>query len=83
MITQETSAIAKLKVDKKVHHKIIVDTLNKVNHSISALGISQRCSLSYHAVNRRLKELRDLEKIKITGKIKDSDGATRAAYTIV
>lgn len=81
-LTKITSAIANEKVDKKKHHSIILNTLELCQYPLTAYGISKRCSLTYHQVNRRLKELRDSEQVEITGKLMDLDGSIRAGYRL-
>jgi len=83
MITKKTSQLANIKVDKKQHRQKILSVLKTKDNPLTAYGISRLSSLSYHQVNRRMKELRDSEQVKISGKIKDLDGAIRAAYVIV
>ena len=82
-VTQQTSDIAKGKVDAKKHREIILKTLEQCEYPLTAYGISKRCALNYVAVNRRMKELRDNEQVTIVCKLLDLDGSVRAAYRLV
>lgn len=85
MQTTSTLAREKFEIDgkKSVHHNIILWTLELCDYPLTAWGMSKRCSLTYHQVDRRLKELRELRKIEIVSKKIDLDGAIRNAYKLV
>ena len=84
---QTTSTLAREAFEssgkKRLHHEIILKTLELCPYPLTAWGMSKRCSLSYHQVDRRLKELRELSMIRIVKRIQDLDGATRNAYKLV
>ena len=83
MITKETSQLANIKVDKKQHRQEILSVLNTKDTPLTSYGISRLCSLSYHQVNRRMKELRDGEQVEVVCKLVDKDGSTRGAYKLI
>lgn len=43
-------------------------------------GNRRKYKLTYHAVSRRLSELRNDGKVEITGRVVDADGSTRNEY---
>ena len=67
---------------KERHHKIIVNTLNLCQYSLTGYGIAKRCSLNYNQVMRRTLELELLKLIEQDGKKIDLDGSSRVAYKI-
>ena len=66
------------------HEAIILRTLEQCPYELTAFGISKRCELTYHQVDRRMKRLRDdLRLVEIRCRRRDVDGSVRNAYRLV
>ena len=53
--------------NKELHYSIIISTLSKLNKAICK-DISDNCELTYHQVQRRMKELENKGKVSVVGR---------------
>ncbi len=81
-LTQTTSSLAHLLIDKGGHKGIILKTLKDNKMVLSSYGISKLCELSYYQVEKRMSELERENLIEQVCIVKDIDGANRTAYKI-
>lgn len=55
-----------IKPQKETHYELIIETLKRIGKGTSKI-IAKNCRLSYHAVARRLPEMKEEGKVMIIG----------------
>ncbi len=85
--TQKTSETARVKFmmkgNKEKHYKVILNSLKLCQYPLTGYGVSERSTLTYYQVMRRMKELELLNLIEQSGTKIDIDGAKRMSYKYI